>query len=163
MKLRSIFFFLNIIAVESLWFQRLLAGTWGGQLKAVCTFGKPASPTLCKGICGENYAHNVYELNRLCRTDDLTEPLSAFVSACLRRLRADNGLLYLLAIRQWIIMATFIRLAILCTQDARKSALISMYQTVSIQDITKKPTKANIAKYGQQSTDIYIFVRIARN
>ena len=62
----------------------------GGQLKAVCTFGKPASPTLCKGICGANYAHNVYELNRLCRTDDLTEPLSAFVSACLRRLRADN-------------------------------------------------------------------------
>lgn len=61
-----------------------------GKLKAVCTFGKPASPFLCKGICGEDYAHNVYELNRLCRTEDLAEPLSAFVSACLRRLRVEN-------------------------------------------------------------------------
>lgn len=32
----------------------------------------------------------VYELNRLCRVDDWNEPLSQFVSACLRRLRAEN-------------------------------------------------------------------------
>ena len=61
-----------------------------GRLVAVCTFGKPASPTLCTGICGEEHSQSVYELNRLCRVDDLTEPLSQFVSACLRRLRAEN-------------------------------------------------------------------------
>lgn len=60
------------------------------RLVAVCTFGKPASPFLCSGICGKEYSSQVYELNRLCRVDDWTEPLSAFVSACLRRLRPLN-------------------------------------------------------------------------
>ena len=64
-----------------------------GDLKAVCTFGKPASPAPCKGVCGEKWKDNVYELNRLCRTDDLDEPLSQFVSACLRRLRANNWII----------------------------------------------------------------------
>lgn len=61
-----------------------------GELKAVCTFGKPASNTLCDGICGKELSSQVYELNRLCRTDDLKEQLSQFVSACLRRLRTEN-------------------------------------------------------------------------
>lgn len=61
-----------------------------GELVAVCTFGKPASPSLCTGVCGEKYASSVYELNRLCRIDELEEPLSAFVSACLRRLRVED-------------------------------------------------------------------------
>lgn len=61
-----------------------------GRLVAVCTFGKPASPTLCVGICGEEHSKSVYELNRLCRVDDLNEPLSQFVSACLRRLRVED-------------------------------------------------------------------------
>jgi hypothetical protein len=60
------------------------------HLMAVCSFGKPASPFLCKGICGEQYKDSVYELNRLCRLDDWNEPLSQFVSACLRRLRLYN-------------------------------------------------------------------------
>ena len=60
------------------------------ELVAVCTFGKPASPTLCTGICGEEHSQSVYELNRLCRIDNLKQPLSQFVSACLRRLRAEN-------------------------------------------------------------------------
>lgn len=63
---------------------------FGDKLKAVCTFGKPASPYVCKGVCGEKWQNSVYELNRLCRTDDLEEPLSAFVSAYLRRLRVNN-------------------------------------------------------------------------
>lgn len=63
------------------------------ELKAVCTFGKPASPPLCVGICGKQYANSVYELNRLCRTDDWSEPLSYFVSACLRRLRAEDWII----------------------------------------------------------------------
>ena len=62
----------------------------GGELVAVCTFGKPASPFLCNGICGKEHSASVYELNRLCRVDDLEEPLSQFVAACLRRLRAEN-------------------------------------------------------------------------
>ena len=64
-----------------------------GKLVAVCTFGKPASPTLCDGICGKEHSHSVYELNRLCRVDELTEPLSQFVSACLRRLRGENWII----------------------------------------------------------------------
>lgn len=63
---------------------------FGKELKAVITFGKPASPAPCIGVCGKKYADSVYELNRLCRDDDLDEPLSQFVSACLRRLRANN-------------------------------------------------------------------------
>ena len=64
-----------------------------GELVAVCTFGKPASPTLCTGICGEKHSASVYELNRLCRIDELNEPLSQFVGACLRRLRAENWII----------------------------------------------------------------------
>ena len=66
---------------------------FGNELKAVCTFGKPASPFLCNGICGKEYSHQVFELNRLCRTEDLNEPLSKFVSACLRRLRVNNWII----------------------------------------------------------------------
>lgn len=65
----------------------------GGVLVAVCTFGKPASPSLCDGICGKEHSKSVYELNRLCRVEDLTEPLSEFVSACLRRLRCENWII----------------------------------------------------------------------
>ena len=35
----------------------------GKGLCAVCTFGKPASPFLCYGICGKEYSKHVYELN----------------------------------------------------------------------------------------------------
>lgn len=60
------------------------------MIVAVCTFGKPASNSLCKGICGEKYSKNVYELNRLCRIEELKEPLSQFVAACLRELKKNN-------------------------------------------------------------------------
>lgn len=64
-----------------------------GELVAVCTFGKPASPSLCRGICGDQYSEYVYELNRLCRVEGLKEPISQFVSACLRRLRVHNWII----------------------------------------------------------------------
>lgn len=57
------------------------------ELQAVVTFGKPASPSLCDSICGKEYRNNVYELNRLCRLDTWKEPLSQFVSYCLRKLK----------------------------------------------------------------------------
>jgi hypothetical protein len=60
------------------------------ELVAVCTFGKPASPQLCYGICGKEYQDKVYELNRLCRVDELELPLSSFVAGCLRRLSVYN-------------------------------------------------------------------------
>ena len=52
------------------------------RLMAVCTFGKPASNTLCDGVCGKEFSKNVYELNRLCREEDCDYPLSQFVSWC---------------------------------------------------------------------------------
>ena len=64
-----------------------------GNLVAVCTFGKPASPSLCVGVCGKEWAPQVYELNRLCRVEELEEPLSSFVSGCLRRLKPNNWII----------------------------------------------------------------------
>ncbi len=58
----------------------------GNKLVAVCTFGKPVSNSLCEGICGKEMKDKVFELNRLCRIDELDLPLSSFVGACLRRL-----------------------------------------------------------------------------
>ncbi len=60
------------------------------NLMAVCTFGKPASNSLCKGVCGEEFSSNVYELNRLCRVEEYEEPLSRFVSDCLKQLKYKN-------------------------------------------------------------------------
>lgn len=42
-----------------------------GEIKGVVTYGVPCSSTLLKGICGEEEAHNVYELNRLWVSDDV--------------------------------------------------------------------------------------------
>ena len=60
-----------------------------GELVAVCTFGKPASPNLCDGVCGKLYRHKVFELNRLLSISD-TLILSYFVGKCLRNLRKEN-------------------------------------------------------------------------
>jgi hypothetical protein len=64
-----------------------------GKLVAVCTFGKPASPFLCVGVCGDKYSNSVYELNRLCRVNELKEPLSKFVGNCLRELKKENWII----------------------------------------------------------------------
>lgn len=62
----------------------------GDKLKAVCTFGKPASNSLCIGVCGREHSHRVYELNRLCVDGDIEIQLSSFVSWCLKRLKKYN-------------------------------------------------------------------------
>ena len=50
-------------------------------LIGICTFGLPASPSLCVGVCGENYKNKVLELNRLCINDGmLKNTASYFVS-----------------------------------------------------------------------------------
>ena len=61
-----------------------------GILQAVCTFGTPASPFLCKGVAGDKWKSNVIELNRLCREDNFDFQLSEFVSWCLRQLKKYN-------------------------------------------------------------------------
>jgi hypothetical protein len=61
-----------------------------GVLKAVCTFGKPASNSLCVGVCGKEYSSNVYELNRLCVDGEIKIQLSSFVGWCLKQLKKYN-------------------------------------------------------------------------
>jgi hypothetical protein len=61
-----------------------------GIIKAAVTFGKPASSTLCPSICGKQFSSKVYELNRLCRTDDCDLQLSILVGFALRKLRNFN-------------------------------------------------------------------------
>ena len=58
-----------------------------GVLQAVITYGKPASPSVCVGICGKEYSGKVYELNRMCRSEEYRKPLSHFVSTTLRMLK----------------------------------------------------------------------------
>jgi len=61
------------------------------ELVGVCTIGKPASPFLCIGVCGKEYASKVYELNRLITVDGLPKnTLSWFVSRVLRALRQED-------------------------------------------------------------------------
>lgn len=57
----------------------------------VLTIGKPASNSLCQGICGSEHAHKVYELNRLITLDGLPRnTLSFFVGDVLRKLKKEN-------------------------------------------------------------------------
>jgi hypothetical protein len=57
------------------------------KMSGVCTFGMPPSSTLSKSICGENYKHNVIELNRLITLDNLPKnTLSKFLSKSLKLL-----------------------------------------------------------------------------
>jgi len=54
-------------------------------LKGILTIGKPASPSLCDGICGKEFSEYVYELNRLCVEDNLGKNvLSYFVGNSLK-------------------------------------------------------------------------------
>lgn len=59
-----------------------------GELKGVCSFGKPASNSLCIGICGKEKSNKVYELNRLFIENDMPKnTASYFVSKCLKKLK----------------------------------------------------------------------------
>ena len=55
------------------------------ELTGVVTYGVPASPCLCRGICGHRYRYDVLELNRLCCIDDtLKNTESYFIGKTLR-------------------------------------------------------------------------------
>ena len=54
-------------------------------MQGILTVGKPASNSLCIGVCGKNNSKYVYELNRLCVNDGLKKNiLSYFVSQSLK-------------------------------------------------------------------------------
>ena len=62
-------------------------GLFDKNLIGVLTIGKPASPSLCDGVCGKDNSKYVFELNRLCVNDNLEKNvLSFFVSSCLKLL-----------------------------------------------------------------------------
>ncbi|QDK04712.1 DNA modification protein [Listeria phage LP-013] len=66
----------------------------GEELLGICTIGKPASNPLCVGVCGKEYSHKVFELNRLCMKDKLGKNvLSFFVSKVLKDLKKENLIL----------------------------------------------------------------------
>ena len=63
-------------------------------IEGVLTIGKPASNSLCKGVCGIEYSNKVYELNRLVVNDGLERnTLSFFVSRVLRTLKEEDLIL----------------------------------------------------------------------
>jgi hypothetical protein len=52
----------------------------------ICTYGMPASPFLCMGVCGEENKNNVIELNRLCIDTDKRNAASTLVGRSLQML-----------------------------------------------------------------------------
>tara|TARA_Y100001963_G_scaffold58154_1_gene81394 strand:+ start:44 stop:685 length:642 start_codon:yes stop_codon:yes gene_type:complete len=63
----------------------------GKILIGVCTFGSPASNSLCIGVCGINYKSQIIELNRLCVNDHNTKNLTSyFLGNCLKMLPAPK-------------------------------------------------------------------------
>ena len=56
------------------------------ELVGMVSYGTPASPFLCKGICGEAQKHNGIELNRLVWKDNLPNQASFLVSSSLKLL-----------------------------------------------------------------------------
>ena len=57
-----------------------------GELKGVVTYGSPPSPTLVRGICGDKWAKNVLELNRLVLVDNQKNEASRLVAGSLKLL-----------------------------------------------------------------------------
>lgn len=49
------------------------------ELIGIVTYGSPPSQPLCKGICGEEYAKYVLELNRLCINSDAPKNSASFL------------------------------------------------------------------------------------
>lgn len=60
-------------------------------LVGICSFGKPASNSLCVGVCGKEHSNRVYELNRLyIEPNQPKNTASWFVSKCLKELKKDR-------------------------------------------------------------------------
>ena len=84
---------MNDVVVKNHYAHRAVPSSWSfgcfnvGELMGVISFGKPASPHLCRGICGEENAGRVYELNRLWIDDKCPKNSeSRFISWSIREL-----------------------------------------------------------------------------
>lgn len=60
------------------------------HLVGVMTIGKPASPSLCTGVCGAEYSSFVFELNRLVVNEGLGKNVLSFFVANAFKLIADD-------------------------------------------------------------------------
>jgi hypothetical protein len=58
----------------------------GEEMVGMVTYGSPASPWLCKGVCGEEYRKEVIELNRLVLMYNKKNEASYLVSKSLKML-----------------------------------------------------------------------------
>ena len=56
------------------------------ELVGVVTYGIPASPALCMGICGKEYSDKVLELNRVCLLDNTKNQASFLVGNSIKLL-----------------------------------------------------------------------------
>jgi len=56
------------------------------EMVGMVSYGSPASPALCKGICGEEHRADVIELNRLVLRDNLPNEASFLVAKSLKLL-----------------------------------------------------------------------------
>jgi len=56
------------------------------QLIGIVTYGMPASPNLCMGVCGVEYKDKVLELNRLCLLNNNKNESSYLVANSLKQL-----------------------------------------------------------------------------
>ena len=61
-----------------------------GELDGVCTFGRPSSAPLRTGVCGEDWADRVWELNRLFLSSNTKMDASRFVSRCLKAMPSPS-------------------------------------------------------------------------
>ena len=57
-----------------------------GILVGICTYGMPASPNLCVGVCGVEHKNKVIELNRLCIETTTKNSASILVGRSLQML-----------------------------------------------------------------------------
>jgi hypothetical protein len=55
-------------------------------LVGVVTYGIPASPSLCMGICGKEYSNKVLELNRVCLLDNFKNQASYLIAHSIKLL-----------------------------------------------------------------------------
>jgi len=62
----------------------------GNELIGVILYSVPASPTVCKGVCGEDEQHSVMELSRLWIKDDSLKNAESFLIAnTIKRVKED--------------------------------------------------------------------------
>jgi len=59
-------------------------------LVGICTYGMPASPNLCMGVCGKENKNKVIELNRLCVDAKTKNATSFLVGQSLRMLPSST-------------------------------------------------------------------------